>query len=201
MAYREKVIKKRLAYSTVSQISYIMLALSFLSTQGLTGGLLHLMAHAAAKGCLFLVAGIFIYKWNIRQVKDLKGIGQKIPVTLWCFMISALSLVGIPPMGGFTSKWVIAETAVNSGLPVFQFLAPTILLVSALLTAGYLFPIVIDGFFPGHEESEEESHKEAAAVQKEEPAAWMVVPLVLLCAAGLFVGLFGQPLVSGVLGL
>ena len=194
MAYREKIVKKRLAYSTVSQISYIMLALSFLSVQGLTGGLLHLMAHASAKGCLFLVAGVFIYKWDLRQVTDLKGVGQKMPVTMWCFMISALSLVGIPPMGGFVSKWVIAETAVTSGLAVFRFLAPAVLLLSALLTAGYLFPIAIDGFFPGHEEN-------SAPVQKDEPSAWMVVPMILLCAAGLCVGLFGQPLVSGIFGL
>lgn len=194
MAYKEKIIKKRLAYSTVSQISYIMLSLSFLSMEGLTGGMLHVMAHAAAKGCLFLVAGIFIYKWDIRQVADLKGIGQKMPVTLWCFMISALSLVGIPPMGGFTSKWVIAETAVTSGIPVFQFLAPAVLLLSALLTAGYLFPIVIDGFFPGH-------GAEVKAQKKDEASAWMLVPLILLCAAGLFVGLFGHALVCHVFGL
>ena len=193
MAFREKVTKKRLAYSTVSQISYIMLALSFLSMDGLKGGILHLMSHAASKGCLFLVAGIFIYKLGKRNVSELKGVGRQMPLTMWCFMIASLSLVGIPPMGGFLSKWVIAEASLSNGLGILSYLPPIILLISALLTAGYLFPIAIDAFFPGKDWDEK-------AVEKCEPSAWMTVPLIVLCVAALIVGVFGLSIV-GWLGL
>ena len=189
MAFREKITKKRLAYSTVSQISYIMLGLSFLSMDGLRGGLLHLMSHAVSKGCLFLVAGIFIYKLGKRNVTELKGIGKWMPVTMWCFMIASLSLVGIPPMGGFLSKWVIAGASLSNGLGLLSYLPPIILLISALLTAGYLFPVAIDAFFPGEEFKDE-------ITEKKEPTLLMTVPLIVLCFCALIVGVFGLQILS-----
>ena len=189
MAFREKILKKRLAYSTISQISYILLGLSFLSDEGLRGGLLHMMSHVAAKGCLFLVAGIFIVKLGVRDVRGaLKGVGRRMPVTLWCFTIAALSLVGIPPMGGFLSKWVLASAAINSGLVPYMFLAPAVLLVSALLTAGYLLPIMVDGFFPGKDAE--------VSAEKAEPSLLMTVPLMVLCAVSLVMGLFGTGILA-----
>ena len=149
MAFREKVVKKRLAYSTISQISYIMFSLSLMTEDGLKGGLLQLISHMSAKGCLFLAAGVFIFALDAHRVEELKGIGRQLPVTMWCFMIASLSLVGIPPMGGFTSKWKIASAALSGGPGVFAVLGPVVLLISALLTAGYLFPVVINAFFPG----------------------------------------------------
>ena len=188
MAFREKNLKKRLAYSTVSQISYILLGLSMLSAEGLAGGLLHLMSHAASKGCLFLVAGIFIYKLGIRQADGLKGVGRQMPVTLWCFFLAALSLVGIPPMGGFLSKWVIAGAVLAGGRGILQILPAVVLLISALLTAGYLFPVVVDGFFPGKDFPEK--------AEKREPSLLMTVPLMVLCAAALAVGVFGTQILT-----
>ena len=183
MAFMEQDIKKRLAFSTVSQISYVMVSLSILSVDGLRGGLLQVMAHAAAKGCLFLTAGVFIYRLGKRKVPDLYGIGRQMPVTVWCFLIAALSLVGIPPMGGFLSKWVIALASVGSGMGVFSVLPPVILLISALLTAGYLFPVAFHAFFPGEEFD--------GPTEKREPNALMLVPMLLLCGCTLTVGLFG----------
>ena len=183
-AFREKVMKKRLAFSTVSQISYIMLGLSVLSEEGLKGGILHLMSHAASKGCLFLVAGIFICKLGKRKVSELRGVGKQMPVTMWCFMIASLSLVGIPPMGGFTSKWVLAQAAIGDGMGIFAILPPVVLLISALLTAGYLFPVAIDAFFPGHD-------FDASGLEKCEPSFLMTVPLMALCLCALIVGVFG----------
>ena len=188
-AFREKVMKKRLAYSTVSQISYILLGLSILSDEGLSGGLLHLMSHAVSKGCLFLVAGIFICKLGKRNVTELKGVGKQMPVTMWCFMLASLSLVGIPPMGGFTSKWALAAAALGDGMGVLSFLPPIVLLISALLTAGYLFPIAIDAFFPGHD-------FDLSKLENKEPSMLMTVPLMLLCLAALIVGVFGTGIVA-----
>ena len=91
MAYKEKVTKKRLAYSTISQISYINLGLALLTPEGAVGGLLHVAAHATSKGCLFLAAGVFIYKLGKRNVSELRGIGKQLPITMWCFLIASLS--------------------------------------------------------------------------------------------------------------
>ena len=200
MAFREKVTKKRLAYSTISQISYINLGLSLLSIEGLRGGLLHVAAHAASKGCLFLCAGVFIYKLGKRRVSELRGIGRLMPITMWCFLIASLSLVGIPPMGGFTSKWHIALAAIGDGMGVYAVLPPVILLISALLTAGYLLPVVVDAFFPGNEE---EGHGEHSKKKGEEPPAGskeptplMWVPMIVLCLTALLVGVFGTKLVT-----
>ena len=190
MAFGEEVLKKRLAYSTVSQISYIMLSLSLLTDAGLKGGLLHVFSHACAKGCLFLVAGVFIYKLRLRRVTELMGIGQTMPLTLACFTAASISLVGIPPMGGFTSKWAIATAAMDSGTGIFEVLGPVVLLISALLTAGYLLPVMVDGYFPGGTTGFENE-------EKAEPGAIMLIPMFILCAGSLLVGVFGSSFMGG----
>ena len=190
MAFGEENLKKRLAYSTVSQISYIMLSLSLLTDAGLRGGLLHVFSHACAKGCLFLVAGVFIYKLRIRRVTELMGIGKTMPLTLACFTAASISLVGIPPMGGFTSKWAIATAAMDSGTGIFEVLGPVVLLISALLTAGYLLPVMVDGYFPGAATGYEDE-------KKAEPGALMLVPMFILCAGSLLVGIFGSSFMGG----
>ena len=183
MAFLEKNLKKRLAYSTISQISYIMLALSLLSDGGIRGALLHVMSHAAAKGCLFLCAGVFIYKYNRRRVDELVGIGKQMPVVMWCFLAASLSLVGIPPMGGFLSKWVIALSVADNGMKVLSILPIVILLISALLTAGYLFPVVFQAFFPGKDAEVSE--------KKDEAPRLMTVPMIFLCTVSLVMGIWG----------
>ena len=185
MAYREKKKKKRLAYSTVSQISYILLSLSFLSEEGMQGALLHVLSHASSKGCLFLCAGVLIYKLGKRRVEELKGVGKLMPVTMLCFTVASLSLVGIPPMGGFLSKWVIAQASLHNGLGLYAVLPPVILLISALLTAGYLLTVVVDAFFPGGGFETEEKAGSA------EPSPLMTVPMICLCVVALAVGIFG----------
>ena len=132
MAFREKMLKKRLAYSSVSQISYIMLGLAMLSDEGLRGGLIHLMSHAASKGTLFMVAGIFIVKLGIRDVGLLKGVGRRMPVTMWCFMIASLSLVGIPPMGGFVAKYYLAHVSTDFVVAA-QYVGKALCLLAQLL--------------------------------------------------------------------
>ncbi|MBP3879728.1 MAG: proton-conducting membrane transporter [Lachnospiraceae bacterium] len=191
MAFKEKVTKKRLAYSTVSQISYISLGLSLLSMEGFLGAMLHLGAHAVSKGCLFLCAGVFIYKLGSHRVSELRGIGKQMPIVMWCFTIASLSLVGIPPLGGFISKWYIALAAVGDGMGVFSILPPVILLISALLTAGYLLPVTVDAFFPGREEGAPEK-KDPEKAESREPSALMTVPLIVLVCAALAVGVFGS---------
>ena len=194
MAFCEKNLKKRLAYSTVSQLSYMMLGMALLSRQGLEGALIHALSHSAAKGCLFLAAGAFIYYAGIRQVKDLRGIGRQMPLVVWAFMLAALSLVGIPPMGGYLSKWKICLAALEGAPGLFAWLIPLVLLVSALLTAGYLFPLVIDGFFPGRDFHGEEGYQGGRA------SLVMTIPMLALCGSALAAGLFGGSIAGLVTG-
>ena len=196
MAWREKVMKKRLAYSSVSQIAYIMLGLSLLNENGLKGGLIQLFAHAASKGALFLCAGAFIYASGKRQVRELRGMGSDMPVIFQSFLVASLSLIGIPPMGGFVSKWHIALAALDNQDSVgviLSILPPVILMLSALLTAGYLLPVVIDAFFvPEQDKQDKKTQEQMQAQTQNQPSLWMSVPIAILCAAALAVGLFGS---------
>ncbi|WP_312045965.1 complex I subunit 5 family protein [Anaerotignum sp.] len=183
LAYKEKLLKKRLAYSTVSQVSYVLFGLMLLNPVGFTGALLQVAFHAVAKNILFLCAGAIIYKKGCTLVEELRGIGKEMPIVMGCFTIAALSLVGIPPTGGFVSKWFLAQGALGSSVGTLAIIGVTILMVSALLTAGYLFSIVLDGFFPGN-------NFNYSTVQKREPNYLMTVPLLILSIAVVFLGVF-----------
>ena len=189
LAFRENVLKKRLAYSTVSQLSYILFGIALLNPTALTGSLLHVAGHAMIKCALFLCAGAIIFRTGITTVDGLKGIGKKMPVTIWCFTIASLGLIGIPPTGGFISKWYLAAGALDSGIKSFQYAGPVVLLVSALLTAGYLLPVTIKGFFPGEDFDYEN-------MKKCEAGAAMTIPVIILAALSVLMGMFPNPLIE-----
>lgn len=186
MAYREKVFKKRLAYSTVSQVSYILFGLSAMTPAAMTGALLHTVFHAFIKTVLFLSAGAFIFRLGKTRVEEYTGVGKQMPGTLWCYTFASLALIGIPPASGFISKWYLAAGALDADIGVFRYLGPAVLLISALLTAGYLLPIVMKGFFPG--EGFEISEKKEAA-----PA--MLIPLAVIAALTILLGVLPGPLI------
>jgi len=188
MAYREKVFKKRLAYSSVSQISYVLFGLFLLNDSGLTGGLMQVLFHATVKICLFLTAGSFIHLYNYRNVDELRGVGKKMPLTLGAFTLASLSLIGIPPFAGFVSKWYLCEGSLAIDIPVLSWLGPVILLISALLTAGYLLPITVAGYFPGRDFTGEPPK---TVLQKKEGGICFLLPLLSLAARALIFGLFG----------
>ena len=188
LAYREPVMKKRLAYSTVSQISYILFGLALLTPEGMTGALLHTVFHALIKSALFLTAGVFLYYGGRTRVDELRGIGKEMPVTIWCYTIVSLGLIGIPPFSGFVSKWYLAQGALSSAAGIFQWLGPVILLISALLTAGYLLPVTIQGFFPG------ETYHDSGVLKREPPLA-MLVPLLIFAGLTVVLGVMPNPLI------
>ena len=194
LAYREKVMKKRLAYSTVSQASYILFGLALLQPQGMTGALLHVVFHAVIKSCLFLSAGAIIYKTHKTKVEDLRGIGKEMPVTIWCYTFAAAALIGIPPASGFISKWYLATGALDSGLEIFSWLGPVVLLTSALLTAGYLLPITVNGFLPG-------ADYDYSALEKKEPNQTMLIPLLVFAALAVLLGLLPGSLTNFIAGI
>ena len=197
LAYREPVLKKRLAYSTVSQVSYILFGLAIGSAESMTGSLLHVMGHGFIKATLFLVAGAIIHYTGATRVEDMRGIGGRMPVTMWCYTIASLGLIGIPPTGGFVSKWYLAMGALNSFVPVFSWLGPVILLISALLTAGYLLELVVIGFFPGKEFVQ----SNPLAVKRDEPGLLVVIPLLILTVLSVLMGLFPNPLIEYINGI
>lgn len=189
LAYREKVLKKRLAYSSVSQISYILLGMAFLQPQALTGSLLHVVFHAIIKTTLFLCAGAIIYQTGKTRVTELNGIGKKMPLTMWAYTFASLALIGIPPASGFISKWYLAIGALESEISVFAWCGPVVLLISALLTAGYLLPITIQGFLPGADFA-------YSTLKKCEPVKMMLVPVMILGMLALVLGVFPNPLMD-----
>lgn len=188
-AFHENVFKKRLAYSTVSQLSYVLFGLSTLHPVGMAGALLHVLFHSVAKSLLFMSAGSVIHQSGKTKVSDLRGIGRQMPITLGCFTLGSLSLVGIPPFAGFFSKWYLANGALASEVNVFYWLGPVVLLLSALLTAGYLFPIAVQGFLPG-------KNYDKAPVEKCEAGLNMTVPMMILAILAFVLGIFSEPLIE-----
>ena len=189
LAYREPVLKKRLAYSTVSQLSYILFGLAVMSTETVTGSLLHVLAHGLIKATLFLCAGAIIHMTDKTRVDELRGIGKEMPITMWCYTIVSLGLIGIPPTGGFVSKWYLAIGSLATDIPVFRWLGPIILLVSALLTAGYLLPLTILGFLPGADYDYEN-------FKKREPSLFMTIPILIMTVMSVLIGLFPTQLIN-----
>ena len=183
LAYREHHLKKRLAWSTVSQVSYVVFGLSTLHPLGLLGAMLHVVCHSLVKDVLFMGAGAVILKTGETQVDALRGIGKRMPVTTWCFAIGSLGLIGIPPCLGFFSKWNLAQgsLAMTGVVSWLNWFGPVVLLLSALLTAGYLMPIVLRGFFPG---------KDVQIGEKCEASASMLIPMLVLTVLSVVLGMF-----------
>ena len=189
LAFKEKLFKKRLAYSSVSQVSYVLFGIMTMSQLGFIGALLHMVAHAVVKNILFLTAGAVIYRRHKTYVTELRGIGKEMPITMWCFTLASIALVGIPPTSGFESKWFLAIGALSSDIGVFKYLGPATLLVSAFLTAGYLLSIMSKAFFPGEDYPYDE-------FEKTEVNAYMTVPMIILTVIAVGAGMFATPLVS-----
>lgn len=182
-ALRQDNLKARLAYSTISQLSYVILGAALLSPSGITGGVMHIVLHAFGKITLFFTAGAIYVATHKTLVSELDGIGRRMPFTMAAFTAGAVSMIGIPPMGGFLSKWYIALGTVEAGhLPILLVLA-----ASTILNACYFLPIVYRAFFKepdgGQDNSIESGIREAPA--------FMVVPLMITALGA--VALFFRP--------
>ncbi|MDP1932652.1 MAG: proton-conducting transporter membrane subunit [Gammaproteobacteria bacterium] len=144
IAMRQDNLKKRLAYSTVSQLSYITAGMLLASEAGLLGGAMHIAMHAFGKITLFFCAGAILVTLHKTRVSELRGIGWQMPVTMIAFLIGTLSIIGLPPGGGTWSKWYLLTGALDSG----QLVIMGVLMLSSLLNIAYLMPIPIMAFFP-----------------------------------------------------
>ncbi len=149
MALRQRNLKRRLAYSTVSNLSYILLGATLMSHEGLAAALMHMTMHSVIKIILFFCAGALLCATHHRArcVEDYEGFGKKFPLLFTVFAIASLALIGVPPLAGFTSKWLIASAAARLGTPMATA-GVACLCVSALLTGLYLMDVLVRAVFP-----------------------------------------------------
>ncbi|NLC12294.1 MAG: monovalent cation/H+ antiporter subunit D family protein [Firmicutes bacterium] len=183
VAMVQEDIKKMLAYSSIAQIGYVFLGFSLMGQRAVAGGLLHIFNHAMMKSMLFLAAGIIIYSTGIRRIRDMKGLGVKLPLTMGAFTIGALSMVGIPGTNGFISKWQLALGALDLGRPIIV----VVILLSSLLNCLYYMPIVINAFFGVKGEPELEIGKVPGV---------MLYSILFLGFGIIFFGIYPAPLLA-----
>lgn len=187
MAVKERHIKRRLAYSTISNLSYILFGATLMTPLGMTGALSHMIFHGVMKIAAFFCAGAVITKAHKTFVYELEGMGKRMPWTFAIFTISSLSLMGVPGLCGFFSKWQLAKAAVSAESTI-GLVGLGALLVSALLTAIYMFQIILRAYYPL--ESAEVS------TQKCDPTWRMLVPLTVFTVAIILLGVFNAPLIA-----
>jgi multicomponent Na+:H+ antiporter subunit D len=171
VALRKDNLKARLAYSTISQLSYIVLGAALAHPWSIIGGGMHIVMHAFGKITLFFCAGAIYVAAHKTEISDMRGIGRVMPVTTFAFLIGALSVIGLPPMGGVWSKWFLALGAAETHQIVFL----AVLMISSLLNIGYLLPVVVRGFFLAPEGG-------PARPRIKEAPLFCVVPLCLTAA-------------------
>ncbi len=188
-AVKETHLKRRLAYSTISNLSYILFGAVVMTPLGLVGALTHLVFHAVMKITSFFCAGAVMHQTDCRYVHELNGFGYKMPRVFGIFTVSALALMGVPGLAGFVSKWNLAEAAVESGNPL-AWCGIACLLVSALLTAIYMLTIVVRAFFPGKD------FDYRTISDAKDPNWKMLLPLFVFTAFIIGFGLYSQPIVN-----
>lgn len=188
-AVMERHIKRRLAYSTISNLSYIIFSAMIMTPLGMVGALCHMVCHAVMKICSFLCAGAVMHQTGKTYIDDLNGYGKKMPVVFGCFTVSALGLMGVPGLAGFISKWNIAQAAVASER-VQAYLGVGCLLISAFLTSIYMMSIVFRAYFPGKEFRYEDLE------EVRDPSWRMCFPLCLFAIGVVVLGLASGPLVK-----
>lgn len=179
-------LKRRLAYSTIAQLGYIVLGILMLNPYALLGALLHMINHALIKINLFFGVGAISFMTEKKYVRQIRGLGRKMPVTFACFAIAAISLIGIPPANGFVSKWFLGIGALKSGNLSYAM----ILLLGALLTASYLLPVIVMAFFTTSQE------RGTLVAEKLDPPKQMMVPIVVLTGLAVLLGIFPNPVIA-----
>ncbi len=189
-------LKARLAYSTVSQLSYIILGGALLNSTGMAGGVMHIANHAFSKITLFFCAGSIYVSAHKTEISQMGGIGRQMPWTMAAFSIGALSMIGVPPLSGFITKWHLAIGAIDAGAYALLF----VLVISTLLNAGYFLPIIYKAFFEApavedHAGADHDTHGHGSSPVIKEKAA-MVFPLVISAVIALILGIYPDGLLQ-----
>jgi multicomponent Na+:H+ antiporter subunit D len=172
-------LKARLAYSTVSQLSYVILGVALLSDAGIKGGLIHIANHAFSKITLFFCAGAIYVATHKKNISEMSGLGRAMPITFGAFALASLSMIGAPPVAGFVTKWYL----LNGAMDAHAYGILGVLLISTLLNAAYFAPVVYQGFFGKPSESDVKHNFSEA------PMA-MVIPLSITAVISVAIGLY-----------
>ena len=186
-ALKETHIKRRLAWSTVSNLSYIVFGAVMMSPQGLVGALCHFVFHGFMKITAFFCAGAIMHQTDTKHIYEMDGMGRKMKITFGCFAVSSLALMGVPGFAGFISKWNLTAAAVESG-NVLAYVGVACLLLSALLTAIYMLSVVSRAFFS--------IRQQPAPKNLSDPSWQMCIPMLVCAAASTVLGLCSRPLVD-----
>jgi len=188
MAVRDTHVKRKLAYSTVSNLGYMLLGASLMTSGGMTGSLAHMICHGMMKILLFFCIGAIMVKTNRTQVSQMRGLARRMPLTFTFFTIGAIALMGIPPLCGFISKYHLINASVNAG-GTWAWLGTACLLLSSLLTAVYTLSMLLPAFFLPLENGSE-------LPGLCDPGLRMLLPFALIAAACLLLGVYSEPLMQ-----
>jgi multicomponent Na+:H+ antiporter subunit D len=184
IALMQDNLKRRLAYSTVSQLSYVVLGVAILAPISVHGAAMHIATHAISKITLFFAAGSIYTASHLTEISQLNGIGRRMPWTMGAFAIGALGMIGIPPTAGFLGKWFILSGAIETA----NWTAVAVIVISTVLNAAYLLPIVFRGFFCGPAGSNRQDSGEAP---------WPIVAALTATATGTILMFFAPELLYG----
>ena len=177
-------LKRLLAFSTVSQLSYIALGVAFLTPMAQAGGLVHLVHQGIMKITLFFCAGVLAQTLEVKKVSQMAGVARRLPLTMLAFSVAALGMIGIPPVAGFLSKWYLGVGALDAGAP---WVIP-VLLASSLLNAAYFLPVIRTAYF---DEPDPDRWTDRGHSRRFEADWRLVVPTVITALLALLSGLFG----------
>ena len=189
MALKERHFKRRLAYSTMSNLSYMLFGVMLMTPVGFGAGLAHMVFHGVIKMSLFLCAGAFMHKTGDSYIYEVNGIGRKMPVTFTCYTLGALSLTGIPLFCGFISKWQLLRGGAGDGT-VLGVIGCVALIISAFLCAMYTLTISVRAFFAGTERNP------YARCERDEASWLMLVPIVLFTVINVLFGVWPGGIMS-----
>ena len=184
-ARRQTEIKRMIAYSSVAQMGYIFFAIGLGNELGFLMAIYHIIAHAVTKSSLFLAVGSIIEQSGFKKIDEIRGIGKEMPVTLAIFSVSAFSMIGIPVLPGFISKWNLSLASISSG----KYYLLGIILLSSLLNAAYYFPIIINGYF-GEDNLDGKVFKSKSKPIKE------LVPLIVLTLVMIITGFYSGKIIE-----
>ena len=179
MAYKEKLFQRRVAYSSVSQVSYAVFGVMTLSALGLAGAILQIIFHALSKNVLFLTSGAVTYKTGRAYVGEFTGLGKAMPKTFALFTLAGMSLAGVPLTGGFISKYYLAQGALTADFSVLGKIGFAAIMISALLTAGYIWSVSSKALF---------AHKDLEITENCDISVTMFVPMLILTALIFVIG-------------
>jgi len=169
-------VKRLLAFSSVAQVGYMVLGISFATVTGLTAGIVHMFNHALIKGALFMAMGCIFYRLNSVELRDLRGVGRRMPITMFLWVLGGLGLIGIPATVGFISKWYLIRAALEKG----WWLVAVLVLLSSLLALVYVWRVVDVAYF--------RSPPEGSPEVREAPLS-MLIPTGVLIVATIVFGL------------